>query len=95
MPRKTKLRSCRKCGANKVRVGVVTSFYVLCSGPPLKGSRIAARPTRQLKGSLPTYGLCLDCFMKLARIRGMGASELKQLQLQLQALEKAGERTRR
>ena len=69
MPRKTKLRSCSKCGVNKVRVGIVTSFYALRSAPP-KDPRVPDRPTKQLKGSLPTYGLCLDDFMKLARSRG-------------------------
>lgn len=92
MPRTTKLTSCEKCRAKQVQFGVVTSYYTL--GSALKRSP-AENHTKQLRGSLRTYGLCLGCFMSFARSRGLDATKAKELRLQLQPLNKTHIQTRK
>jgi hypothetical protein len=92
MPRTTKLTSCEKCRAKEVHFGVVTGYYVL--GSALKRSP-AGNHTKQVKGSLRTYGLCLGCFMSFALSMGIDAAKAKELRLQLQPPTKARTRSRK
>jgi hypothetical protein len=60
----------------------VTCYYVLAPARPTAHS--LALPRRQVKGSLPTYGLCAECFIRVAKRMGMNSAELKQLRQLLQ-----------
>ena len=71
MPRKTGLKECVKCDS-KARVGVYTSYYSLSNQKIRRSSK--GRKT-QVKGSFPARGYCIDCFLRLAEVRGVSKAE--------------------
>ncbi len=75
MPRRSKLERCKSCG-NEAQVGVVTGFYVLVSR---RRKKQAMTPSKQIKGSLPTFGLCNRCLIRSAKRQGMEAEKLNTL----------------
>jgi hypothetical protein len=80
MARKSMLRFCKRC-RKEAHCGVVTSFYVLRSADDEKNPSTGSR--NQIKGSLPTYGLCKRCLVALAEKRQVTAADLKALRLLL------------
>ena len=89
MPRTTRFKLCKRCGGN-AEVGVVTGFYVL---KPIRGQEQLI-PSKQVKGSLPTYGLCKRCLVRSARRREMDTAQVNSLRRMLGLAGKAGTQER-
>jgi hypothetical protein len=84
MPRKTGLTNCVRCESD-ARVGVYSSYYGL-SSPATKFSSSHSRGGKsQIKGSFPARGFCVDCFLRLAKGRGVSKGERTRLRRELDA----------
>ncbi len=85
MPRKTKLKTCVRCG-HRTLFGVYRAFYVLKRTPHARraDNRSRIQPQSQLKGSFPATGYCLNCFLDLAR-KYLDGKRMKELRGRLLA----------
>jgi len=74
MPRKSKLRKCVGCNKRRATIGALLNFYAV--GVKRKGRK-------QITGSLPARGFCLDCFLSLAKEQGMRSEQRHELHTKL------------
>ena len=84
MPRKTGLKRCIKCD-DKVRIGVYTSYYSLTNRAIDRSSSQTKKWKTQVKGSFQARGYCVDCFLRLAKVRGVSKAERTRLRQELDA----------
>ena len=63
MPRRTQYRRCEQCG-KQAQLGAFTNFYIFGSRSQPEGASSRSR-SNQVKGTLPTHGFCIACFLQL------------------------------
>jgi len=81
MPRRTALEFCVRC-KKRAELGVYTGYYRLSSKPRLgqEGNK------RQVRGTLPARGFCMDCFLRYAKGQGWDRTVMQKLRSRLRPL---------
>jgi hypothetical protein len=76
MARQSKLDRCWKCD-HEARLGVYIAYYSVQSN---RKSGVS----KQIKGSFPARGHCIDCFLELAQKKGMSDMKSQALREKLE-----------
>jgi hypothetical protein len=79
MPRKSKLHRCVSCKKHRAKIGVLTNYYVLGS----RRSSSSRTAKKQIAGSLPARGYCVNCFLELAKTQGLHSEQRHALRKKL------------
>jgi hypothetical protein len=79
MPRRTQHERCIEC-EEPVKVCALISYYIVGRKPH------SGRPSKQVKGTLPSRGYCIQCFMKLAKENGTSKADRLELARRLREL---------
>jgi hypothetical protein len=77
MARESKLDRCDACG-HQARMGVFLGYYSI-------KSKRKSGADKQIKGTLPALGYCINCFLKLAKKEGMLQEKRQELREELEA----------